>query len=538
MKSTSYTHFVGLAITGDHKRPSDCPEQGEAESGQCSATLADASRMCDSMRSCMGYNCGGVQSICQLRFAPLAYENNKDATVYLKDGAEAERYLRAASAAGKEDHPASCRGNCSCPAPGGLPVPTKEYRGFKFYSADFHISPIADIKDIFERIGWETQVIDQSYSGHCHLKGTCSLDKGPNVPSIAFECAHQQRWFEEYKNNPITANADAFLCNHATASCEAYMPMNASLLAIASTRFEIGRHEPERWRKWIQNLRLIASDPRNVVAANNMYDVEYVRYFTGLKEVLYVPSLCDYTKVSYTPVDTYEVVVGPRYLSPGNRQLVNQLMKMSRDTPMKYKLVEFEQKYTKFEYSDLVKHPAFILFPYQVSIMTFFELYRMNVPILTPSRKLLAQWHINHGTMDQLTWMRIHQQPSVPSPVPRHACAADMEFDPNDDTNRTVVEHWLQHADYFVFPHVLHFDALADIPRLLETTDLMQVSRLMTAYNIKQKAEIIETWKSLFERMFHGQAPGGRSTPSHLSYQQAITSQYGEAAYHLCNSQS
>jgi len=47
------------------------------------------------------------------------------------------------------------------------------------------------------------------------------------------------------------------------------MPFNKSLVVVASTRFEIGRHDPKRWRLWVENLRTIARHPRNVVAANN-----------------------------------------------------------------------------------------------------------------------------------------------------------------------------------------------------------------------------------------------------------------------------
>jgi hypothetical protein len=42
-------------------------------------------------------------------------------------------------------------------------------------------------------------------------------------------------------------------------------------------RYEIGRHSVEQWVEWNENLRKIAANPRNVVAANNMYDLEYIK---------------------------------------------------------------------------------------------------------------------------------------------------------------------------------------------------------------------------------------------------------------------
>ena len=56
------------------------------------------------------------------------------------------------------------------------------------------------------------------------------------------------------------------------ALCELYMPFNKSIMVVASVNLEFGRENPPRWAEWIASLRMIASTPRNVVAANNWYD--------------------------------------------------------------------------------------------------------------------------------------------------------------------------------------------------------------------------------------------------------------------------
>ena len=45
---------------------------------------------------------------------------------------------------------------------------------------------------------------------------------------------------------------------------------------------------------------MIAKDPRNVVAANNYYDLEYIKFFTGTQPY-YVPAYCGYVKADYNP---------------------------------------------------------------------------------------------------------------------------------------------------------------------------------------------------------------------------------------------
>jgi hypothetical protein len=50
---------------------------------------------------------------------------------------------------------------------------TKRYP-LTLWSSDFHISPVADIKNIVSAFG--ATVIDKSLSGHCHLANTCERD--------------------------------------------------------------------------------------------------------------------------------------------------------------------------------------------------------------------------------------------------------------------------------------------------------------------------------------------------------------------------
>ena len=45
-----------------------------------------------------------------------------------------------------------------------------------------------------------------------------------------------------------------------------------------------------------------------------------------------------------------------------------------------------------YEYTQLASHPAFVVVPYTKSTMTFFEIYRMGLPIFVPSLNLLVRW--------------------------------------------------------------------------------------------------------------------------------------------------
>lgn len=217
------------------------------------------------------------------------------------------------------------------------------------------------------------RIVDESLSGHCHLKGTCAkqlrvLTRRNGIDLGRCPNELRRQFFEAYKRDERMRTVDAFLCHHAAGMCEVFMPFNASLLVVASTRYEIGRHDPQRWRSWNENLKAIARHPRNVVAANNRYDAEYIKYFTGLEDVPVLPNYCGYTGVTYAPTRP-EILVGPgRGI---NADLYGHLRRAGARSGLVFERIR--DLYPHFEYSQLASHPALVLIPYQVSIMSIFE---------------------------------------------------------------------------------------------------------------------------------------------------------------------
>lgn len=72
-----------------------------------------------------------------------------------------------------------------------------------------------------------------------------------------------------------------------------------------------------------------------------------------------------------------------------------------------------------YEYAALARHPAAVLLPYQVSVMSFFEYYRMGLPMFVPSPQLLVQWHMKYRVLNErlyvcmyvciMCWLRLGQ---------------------------------------------------------------------------------------------------------------------------------
>jgi hypothetical protein len=422
-------------------------------------------------------------------------------------------------------------------------------------STDAHISPIADIKDIIQRFLPNISVTDESVSGACQSVGTCATRlKGiPHDALAAMYATVETRlaFFEAYRDQSTAAfddlvfRTDVAHCSHPTGMCEYYMPFNRSLILWATTRFEQGKEYHERkFRSFVDNFRAMALQPGNVVLANSVYDQHYIYYFTGIKP-LYVPSLCAYPRTSYAwngvtadPTARSATILlhgfrpSPTRGYVGNVEaFVAPLVEAARAHQLPYKFTPLRRFYTgRYDYADLAQHPAILHLPYQVSIMSLFEHYRMAIPIIAPSVRLLTEWQMTVGMVSERTWDMVLRG-TIPSGsvIGRHPDASDVPFDPNDETNRDAVAYWLAMSDYHTFPHIILFDSWDHLAQLLKTVDFRDVSRRMAEENARLEKELAATWRRVFETVIPA---GVRPSLADMGYEERMDAIYGKGKWH------
>eukprot|EP01031_Cornospumella_fuschlensis_P047035 gene47035-57597_t len=270
------------------------------------------------------------------------------------------------------------------------PASTNSNLPIVIWSSDFHISPVADIKHLLKDLN--VRVIDKSLSSHCYLQNTCAADlkvlTQNNGISLA-PCPNDLRrqFYEAYRQDPEFMAADAILCTHAISMCEIFMPFKKPLILIASTRYEIGRHDMVSWQRWNSNLELIASKAHNTIAANNAYDLEYMKYFTPLRNISLLPSHCGYVNAKYTPDASKGFLLAPsRGVNPhveralkravaAHNAAVSAQPQLGNRNPIVIRGIR-EVYPLHHEYVDLAKHLGVVVLPYQVSFMSLFEFYR------------------------------------------------------------------------------------------------------------------------------------------------------------------
>jgi hypothetical protein len=412
------------------------------------------------------------------------------------------------------------------------PIP-KKVGPVQLLSIDFHISPIADLKDVFGKSFKETVVHDFSLSGACGQKGTCSngrINIKEDLSTLYLSQPAKESFYDAYRSaDSLVRKMDAMICSHPSGMCELIMPFNRSVILWVTTRFEQGREgNPDKMRGLISNFRALAKRPDTSILANNMYDVHYFNYFTGLNPV-YIPSFCDYTGAKYSWDGVQNIILMHGFRPRRNIVPASEFVADIRRLAPQYKFEFVRDVYPgHYGYDQIAGHPAMLHIPYQASIMSFFEHYRMCIPLIAPSVNLLVKWHMHYKMVSERTWdMALHNKETSASVLPRHAEASPLHvFDPNDEFNEDGVRYWLQFSDFYVFPHVILFDSWEDLAQKLAKADLRSISKAMCAFNKEQLAQIEADWREVL-----GKVPPASTRPTvspDLSYADAMNSIYGQ----------
>ena len=368
-----------------------------------------------------------------------------------------------------------------------VPKVTRIYTNVVVWSADLDINPIRGIKSLLTPLG--VQFIDKSLSPDCESVGSCAKDLKvltknailhPNSEAI-------QKFTDYYQNDPEMKKVTHILCASPAAVCQYYTGLKKSLIVLVNERYESGREDSSQWEGWNRHLSDISLDPSNVIAANNHYDVEYMRYFTGMNPE-YLPPVCSYTGTTYKPTRP-EVLLVPSL--DDNKPFMNMFMDTFRNanTRFKYntKIAHPSTLYSyKYTFHDIVTHPAIVYVPNQVSMFSAWEHYSMSIPLFFPSLDLLTKWHLEYQVISNLTLNKVRQKFAVErgetqeqinqlgfgSPIQGVAAG---RWDPNNDKDMDSLRYVGVGATR-IQKHWMHF-VIPKINRGCITTRSMQINK-------------------------------------------------------------
>jgi hypothetical protein len=391
----------------------------------------------------------------------------------------------------------------------------------RVWSSDLHVAPIADLKELWQHLlprGVRVTVTDHSLSGSCKEKGTCKRGM-PWLSGLRAEKPNESLsvdFAREFGHGP---EVDVFVCNHPASLCTVFEQFGRALWIHASTRYELGKNESEDWLKWNQQLTKwhAAADGHdhgdgntappahtvrrnNVIAANNVYDAEYIQHFTGIA-AHYMPSYCDVGVVYTGPSSSSDRTVLLAMPQAVENALLPLIEAAARRSSSNTRFVHVRRLYPRYKHEQLSNHPAILHVPYQVSLMSILEQYRMGLPIIVPSLALLSEWHVQHGLVFQRVWATVFGRESSRSPIDGHPASRHGHFDPNAEKNPDAVAHWLAFSDFYTLPHVLTFESFEHLVHLVDHTDWAAVSARMRSFNVQQRNRLLEAWALKFRSL-------------------------------------
>ena len=421
----------------------------------------------------------------------------------------------------------------------------------KLWTTDLHAGPIGCSVNLFKELNIEvTAKID---FGNCEFfqdtkdNSVCANNQNLKVLSFnnwrGFDLGPcplklRKKFYNAYKSDEEFEAIDTIICSHPVANCELYMPFNKSMIIYATTRLEFGRYDENvswrktsigksslsRWHEWIHNLRLIAENPGNFIAANNLYDAKYIEYYSGIR-AKYIPSWCGgdlaslqqhfyrptRREIVITPYRTnleYSADKTPRTGWPNVDDENAKINMLDHEvfTELRNELQRGDAEYGHFEFhtmksvfprgynsmNEFKQFPACVFIPYQSSTMFFFQLYRQSVPILVPDKSLLISWIKDY----KILWERVYGNPPSPTYFDEHN-----KMPPPNSFNYEDMVVWIDFYDIYqekTFPHLIYFKSWSHALELLRSVDLQDISVKMHVHNSREFFRIGRIWQEMF----------------------------------------
>lgn len=169
-------------------------------------------------------------------------------------------------------------------------------------------------------------------------------------------------------------------------------------------------------------------------------------------------------------------------------------------------IVPLRAKYPTYEYPDLAAHPAMVVLPYQVSLMSLFEYYRMEIPMFLPSLQLLTTWHLKYHVLHERTWSSVYGNPQSTSLLPRHPSLVNDTAvpisDPNNEFSKDSIYEWLALSDFYQWPYIQTFDSWSELFSLLENKELLKkISKQMRQFNVREEGRIKQEWTHILDKI-------------------------------------
>ncbi len=348
----------------------------------------------------------------------------------------------------------------------------------KLFNLDLHISVISDVKHIFSKIYPNIEIINWSISGHNWVLNE-QIDNVDIINENTWQNIDENminKFNERYDD--FLRQFDGFIVTHTPIFCLLFEKYKKPIFMVNSCRYEqpyCWKDEVKQWNLLNEKLLHLWNSKLLIPISNNKADQHYFKLGTTINSI-HIPSLCTYTHSKYNPNKNKIILIGNNYC---NHNILMEYVNLPN-------IICKEQALTPgYTWNEFYSYKGVIIFPYEVSTMTIFELYSANVPMFFPSKKLLKEMILNNYIN--------FNGPYAKNKYPEHL---------DDALGTNWIDYWINKADYYDddnMKYITFFDNANDLNEKLNKCNFNEISTKMYEWNKIRKHKIYDKWKTLID---------------------------------------
>jgi len=158
-------------------------------------------------------------------------------------------------------------------------------------------------------------------------------------------------------------------------------------------------------------------------------------------------------------------------------------------------------------YATLASFRAVLFVPYEVLLMTFYELYHLSVPMFLPALEIGCFLYYRGPVTYPHCPMTLGGDTGM-EPAPLAAAGSTRPAAPYSPFNRDSVTDrlaWLEaYTDWYRFPHIQHFSSFSGLLTALYDADLQAISAGMRQESEKALVGAAKFWDGAFRKVLGG----------------------------------
>lgn len=318
----------------------------------------------------------------------------------------------------------------------------------RLFNLDLHTALISDVKSGLK--DFDVSLVSWSLSGNNR-----NMRKFYKIPDPVVRLtdkswlSHTTEDFEAVADHysEYFSTFDGFVCTFPPAFMQIFQKFDKPILIYSGTRYEAPfTQHAEAWRSLNADIKTGIDSGKLLFATNNLADRDYIEYFSGIKPKL-LPSLCDYTKMVWTPEPEKNIVFSK------SKYLVNEIFRLTNGNWQSAENLLGKN----FSYRELAKVSRILVIPYNISTMSLFEYATAGIEVLVPSKEFLRRLFLeNDSVLSELSFYQV-QGLNVDNLE---------DHNPNNYLSNNFFDWWVDRSDFYnseLMPNVRLIDSFEEL---------------------------------------------------------------------------